>query len=146
MTTQHATPSPTTLLRKRVTIDCSEPQITDQSFKSQCDINVIMAQYAKTGMLPNQITIPPEFRDNTNTPSLEDAHNIVKGALNAFNSLPLDLRKLMDHNPQNLENFIADPNNGDFLRKHGILNKITQQTTITTKQEGSTLPTAKTET
>jgi len=109
--------------RNRVTIDCSSPLLTDQSFKKQCDINNLMKQYAKTGTFPHTTQIQPRFVDNTQIPSLEDAFDITNNAIQAFNQLPPDLRKLMDNNPANLENFIADENNRDSLLKHGILVK-----------------------
>lgn len=108
-------------LRRSTTIDCSEPKITDQSYKSMCDINNIMANFAKTGMLSHTTTIQPTFVDNTLIPSLEHAHDIVKAATTAFYELPPTVRKLMDNNPQNLENFVQDPENSEILQKHGIL-------------------------
>jgi len=108
-------------LRRRSTIDCSEPKITDQSYKSLCDINNIMSNYAKTGMLSHVTTIQPSYLDNTLVPTLEHAHDIVKAANRAFYDLPPTVRKLMDNNPQNLENFINDPENSQILQKHGIL-------------------------
>jgi len=108
-------------LRNRITIDCSEPKITDQSYKSMCDVNNIMANYAKTGMLSHTTTIQPSYIDNTLIPSLEHAHDIVNAATRAFYELPPTIRKLMDNNPQNLENFVQDPENYQMLEKHGIL-------------------------
>ena len=105
---------------RRVQYDCSEPLITDQSSQKESDINNIMKQYGITGMLPN-ITIPGEYRDNSNTPTLEAAYDIVNAANEAFFQLPPNIRKLMDNQPSQLENFIADPNNADLLKKHGIL-------------------------
>lgn len=123
-------PSPhnTHILRKRVPIDCSSPLITDQSFKAACDINNIMKLYEKTGMLPQQNTIPPRFIDNTQIPSLEEAFNVVKRAYDSFNDLPPAVRKLMDNDPSQMENFISDHNNADLCVKYGLLNLKPQQT------------------
>lgn len=112
-------------------VDFSEPQLTDQSYANACDINVIMAQYAKTGLLPQNSTIHPRYIDTTQVPTLEQAFSAVNSALEAFNNLPPTIRKLMDNDPSQLENFIADPNNADLLLKHGIL--------IQTKPPESTL-------
>ena len=95
-------------LRRRTTIDCSSPVLTDQSYKNACDINVIMEQYAKTGLLPHQTSLEPQYLDNTLVPSLEIAFDIVSAASDAFFSLPPDIRKLMDNDPSQLENFISD--------------------------------------
>lgn len=105
---------------RRIQINCSEPLITDQSGKNEADVNNIMKQYAKTGMLP-QITIPGQYLDISNLPSLEEAYNIVNRANNLFLELPPTIRKLIDNDPSKLENFISDPNNADLLIKHNIL-------------------------
>lgn len=107
--------------RRRITLDCSEPQLTDQSYKNQCDINIIMEQYKKTGLLPQQTTLQPKYTDNTIIPTLEDAFNITNAAIDAFNSLPPDIRRLMDNNPAQLELFIQNPENEYVLKKHGII-------------------------
>lgn len=98
-----------------------EPSLTDQSDLQSSDINYIMKQYEKTGMLPINEKIQGIYQDNTDLPSLETAFNMVKSAQDAFESLPADVRKLMDNDPSQLENFIADPNNRDYLVKKGLL-------------------------
>lgn len=108
-------------LSRPVNHDFSEPQLTDQSYANACDINVIMAQYAKTGMLPQQTIVQPTYQDNTSIPSLMDSFNIVNQAYDQFMELPPTIRRLMDNNPANLENFISDESNTDILMKHGIL-------------------------
>lgn len=106
---------------RRVTLDCSEPQMTDQSSAKATDINNILKQYAAQGISPHQISDPSLFRDNTNIPSIIDAFNIVNRASEAFSELPADIRKLMDNDPSKLETFIADPENEQLLIKRGVL-------------------------
>lgn len=107
--------------RKRVQIDCSEPILTDQSFAKGCDINLIMANYAKTGMLPSFNKVEARYIDNTQTPDLITAFNIANKAQEDFLSLPPEVRKAMGNNPAELENFISDENNQPLLIKHGVL-------------------------
>lgn len=108
-------------LRRDVSIDCSEPKLTDQSFKNQCDINVIMANYAKTGVFGHVNSSEPKYIDNSNIPSLEQAFEVVYAAEEAFYELPADIRKLMDNDPSQLENFISNKENAELLLKHGVL-------------------------
>lgn len=108
-------------LRKDVSIDCSEPKITDQSYKKSCDINVIMAQYAKTGMLPCANTSVPRYIDNTTIPNLEQSFKIVNTAIDMFNELPPTIRKLMDNDPSKLESFVMDPKNKNLLIQEGLI-------------------------
>ena len=112
-----------TELRRDISIDCSEPKITDQSYKNMCDINVIMANYAKTGVFGHVNSLEPRFIDNTTIPNLEDAYAIVTRAENMFYELPADIRKLMDNDPSNLEAFVQNPENADILLKNGIIVK-----------------------
>lgn len=107
--------------RLRIQIDCSQPQLTDQSYKNSCDINNIMTQYAKTGMLPNITSKTPQFVDNTLIPDLNTAFELVNSAIEGFNQLPPTIRRLMDNNPANLESFISNRDNAEILVKHGIL-------------------------
>lgn len=110
-------------LRKDVSIDCSSPIMTDQSYKNACDINVIMANYAKTGMLSHVTDKTPKYLDCTEIPSLERAYDLVYAAEEAFADLPPDIRKLMDNNPANLESFILNPANADILVRNGLILK-----------------------
>jgi len=108
-------------LRRRTIIDCSEPKLTDQSHKNMCDINLIIAQYQKTGLFQHISKIQPQYKDNTTNPTLEASFNFVNQALNLFNQLPPTIRKLMDNNPANMDSFISNPENADILKKHGLL-------------------------
>lgn len=110
-------------LREDVSLDCSSPVLTDQSHGALADINVIMAQYAKTGMLPNMTTQAPRYIDNTEIPNLQDAFTIVRKASDMFYELPANIRRLMDNDPSQLENFIANSENETLLIKHGLLKK-----------------------
>lgn len=107
--------------RNRVTIDCSEPVLTDQSFKNSSNINTIMAQYAKTGLLNEPNKAFAKYQDNTLSVPLEDAYKLVSEATELFRQLPSSLRKQMDDDPKNLESFLSDPDNYDQLVKHGVL-------------------------
>jgi phage internal scaffolding protein len=123
-------------LRRDVSIDCSYPILTDQSNKNACDINVIMANYAKTGMLSHVSNQTPKYIDCTTIPNLEQAYKTVYAAEEAFYDLPPDIRRLMDNDPSQLENFISNPENAYILEKNGL---------ITLKKSDKIESTAKTE-
>lgn len=109
--------------RLRVKIDCSEPQLTDQSFKKSTDINNIMALYAKTGHLPHYGGSEPLYTDLTQFPDLNTAYDIAVKAQEAFQELPPIIRKAMDNNAANLESFLSDETNQPLLLQHGVLIK-----------------------
>lgn len=97
------------------------PSLTDQSDLRSTDINVIMEQYAKTGMLPIQDRLQGIYADVSDVPSIETAFKIAKEAQDLFYGLPAEVRRDMDNDPSQLENYVSDVNNRDFLIKHGVL-------------------------
>ncbi|UYD39249.1 MAG: internal scaffolding protein [Wigfec virus K19_177] len=106
---------------RRIQIDCSEPQITDQSYKKASDINTIMKQYQKTGLLLEPMKAFSKYVDNTQAIPLEDAHRLLYEAKELFYQLPSALRKQMDNDPVQLESFLSNPENHDQLIKFGLL-------------------------
>lgn len=110
-------------LRQRQSIDVSSPKITDQSSKKMTDINNIMLQYSKTGLLPVQQEKLARYIDNTKIMPLEEAHAQITRAREMFYDLPAQIRKLMDNDPTKLVSFIRDEDNKEILLKHGILKK-----------------------
>lgn len=108
-------------LRIRKQFDHSEGDLTDQSDKNSCDINAIMLNYAKTGLLPVTQQKVARYIDNTQIMPLEEAHALIQDAKNLFMELPATIRKLMDNDPTKLETFIKNPENKDILLKYGVL-------------------------
>ncbi len=113
---------------KRRATELNTDQITDQSMKKACDINNIVKQIAKTGVIP-PLTGAERYLDCTDIPTLEESHEIIKAASNAFYTLPSDIRKLMDNDPSQLQNFVSDDNNREMCLKYGLIEKITQEKT-----------------
>ena len=86
-----------------------------------CDINSIVSNYKKTGLLSHQKEKLGRYIDNTKIPSLMDAQTLIRDAKESFLALPSDIRKLMDHDPTKLVDFIQNPKNLKMLEDHGIL-------------------------
>jgi len=101
------------------------PSMTDQSDKNYLDINNIMKNYAKTGLLPQFKDKIAQYIDVTQIPSYMDAHDQIQHAKQLFNQLPSPVRKLMGNNPANLEKVISNPDYEGMLVKYGILEKKT---------------------
>lgn len=108
-------------LRQRCSVNLGKVQKTDQSYKKMCDINVIIANASKTGVLSHQQSKVAQYIDNTEIPSLMEAHAVIRDAQESFMTLPSQIRKLMDHDPTKLADFVSNPENLDILVKHGIL-------------------------
>lgn len=83
-----------------------EPSPTKQEFKNDVNINEIVARMRK-GISPPQwmTSATPRYGDFTNMPtSFQEAYALVETAEAAFQSLPLEFRRALDHNPANLPN------------------------------------------
>ena len=109
--------------KARGAFDFSKPVKTDQSAKNMSDINNIMEIYSKTGVLPQTKQKIAQYIDNTEIPSLMEAHEQIAHAKQLFMELPARLRKQMDNDPRQLETFITDPENTEVLTKYGLLEK-----------------------
>lgn len=126
-------------LRKRTTVNVSSPLLTEQEHKNSCDINFIVAQFQKTGVMPPNTKIP-QYLDSTNIPSLEDAFRTVSEARTAFLDLPANIRRLMDNDPSKMEQFLSDSNNTDILLKYGVIEqRVTPEPETTLKDVVSAL-------
>lgn len=95
--------------------------MTDQSDKNMVNINSIMDRYAKTGLLPQFKEKVAQYIDTTQIPSYMEAQAQISKAKELFMQLPAPVRKLMDNNPANLEQVVANPEYKDVLLKYGVL-------------------------
>lgn len=97
------------------------PSKTDPSDKNMVDINNIMLQYQKTGLMPQFKEKLAQYMDTTQIPSYMDAQKQMSHARQLFMNLPSPIRKLMENNPANMEEFISNPDNEAILLKYKIL-------------------------
>lgn len=97
-----------------------EKTLTIQSEKDACDINKIVEQHAKTGLLPVN-TATPIYGDFTGLPSYQESLNIVIKAEEAFMSLDAKIRKEFDNDPGAFLEFAQDENNRDKLIEWGMI-------------------------
>lgn len=104
----------------RVQYETIGPSMTDQSDKNYLDINNIMKNYAKTGLLPQFKEKIAQYIDTTQIPSYMEAQEQMSKAKQLFMQLPSEVRKLMDNNPANMEKVIVNPDYKDILIKYGI--------------------------
>lgn len=108
--------------RIRVCTINTDPDKTDQSQAADCDINNIVKRYKKTGQISHLAKTKGVYADLSLMPStLIDAHELISQASNAFNSLPAQTRKKFGNDPEQMIQFINDPNNADEAIKLGLL-------------------------
>lgn len=110
--------------RKRFQHATVGESLTDQSFKKSCCINNIMKLYAKTGQLPHFQTREAIFADISNAPeSLTEAFETVQDAKELFLLLPSEIRKMINHDPSQLVEFLSNEKNEQILLEHGLIEK-----------------------
>jgi len=89
------------------------PSLTKQSFKDECDINVIMRRYQATGVLEHQRDATQAIYADVTAYDYQEAMNLVAQANSAFHGLPSHLRARFDNDPAKLLDFVHDPRNLD---------------------------------
>jgi len=100
------------------------PSLTRQEFVEECDVNNILTRFKQTGdvNLLNLTERKAMYGDFTGLPdSYHSALNYVKGAEQAFLTIPADVRARFDNDPQKLLNFMSDPKNCDELVSLGLV-------------------------
>lgn len=103
--------------RPRLVLHTGSETPTKQEFKAECDINVLMKRYEKTGMFPQYPGSTPRYVSNIGMPSYQEALDIVMKAQGEFAGLNSELRKRFDNDPAKFLAFVNDPANADELIK-----------------------------
>lgn len=108
---------------RKVTLSCRDEGLTQQQFKNECDINLIINRYLRTGQLDHVSASEPYYADVSEIGDYRDALSVVKKAESAFMELPALFRKELDNDPQNFLAWLSDPANQDKAVKLGFLER-----------------------
>lgn len=93
---------------------------TEQAHKAQCDINVILRDYQRTGLIRHAKENAGRYDDVTAI-DFTQAMQLVTSAQNMFLSLPSDMRKRFGNDPAAFLDFVQNPENAGEMQKLGIL-------------------------
>lgn len=100
--------------RRRVGFDNShEPSLTKQSFKTECDINHILARHSMETLRMGQALNPGKFDDFTQVVDYPTALNAIMKAEDAFMTLPAKVRSRFNNDPQEFLEFATNVKNQD---------------------------------
>lgn len=122
-------------LLERPVVDCQghadphDPEnewnsMTQQHFKDECDVNLIIKRHEETGLWANTLapaTREPIFGDFSDVPDYQTAQDMLIDAQDMFMSLPSSIRKLFDNNAMAFVDFYMNPENEDKLIELGLL-------------------------
>lgn len=106
-------------LQTPITFPTNSPY-TRQEFKAESDINTIMAQYMRTGELPQINLLAPQYLDVSDM-AFQTHMQYVVDAQNLFAELPSSLRNRFANDPGAFIDFCADPENRPEMAKLGLL-------------------------
>jgi phage internal scaffolding protein len=93
---------------------------TEQAHEKQCDMNYILRDYQKTGLVKHAKAHEGQYDDVT-VSDFQDAMFLVTEAKNMFDALPSNIRTRFENDPAKFLGFVQNPANGDELKALGIL-------------------------
>lgn len=96
------------------------PSRAKQSFKDECDINVIMAKYKERGIVTHVTRYNGHYGDLPNEVDYHTNLQSVMDADEAFKSLPAKLRARFHNDPAEFVGFILNPENQSEIDKLGL--------------------------
>lgn len=98
------------------------PSRTKQSQTVECDVNRIVNRYLKTGVIPpGQKT--GIYADVSALPDFQESLDYVRQAQDDFNRLDVNIRNKFHNNPEELINFLSNPENNAEAVKLGLKDK-----------------------
>jgi len=106
-------------LPPRVRLTCVGPGRTRQSMRDECDINLIMAKYTKTGFIDHLSRHGESYGFATGV-SFHEAMNVVTKADQMFDDLPAVARNRFHGDPAEFLDFVQDASNFDEMVELGL--------------------------
>lgn len=103
----------------RVRIDTGKVSRTKQAFKKEVDINWIMRQYVKTGLIDHFSKHAGEYGFASSV-DFHGAMNIVSKADSMFEDLPGAVRNRFNGDPAEFLDFVQDPENAEEMIELGL--------------------------
>lgn len=89
-------------------IDASHDNRTKEAGANDTNINVIMANYGRTGVFANLNPREPHYGDYSQSIELQEALRMVKEAESTFMELPAAVRELAENSPVMFLEMLAD--------------------------------------
>lgn len=110
--------------RRRVSLSFSASEdMTKQSHKQECDINNILSQFKRTGIIQHITNQQPIYSDLPDHMDYQQALHISMQANEAFATLPSAVRRYFQNDPTQLLMALGQPEMRDTLMELGILAK-----------------------
>lgn len=102
-------------------LDCSNDEgKTQQSFRDECDINVLVKRFGIGAELPVGLRAPT-YGDFTGVDDYQSALNAIIAADDAFMKMPADVRTRFDNSAAKFVEFCSDDKNREEAVKLGLV-------------------------
>ena len=98
-----------------------DESLTKQSFKDECDINVIMRHWSNEGIATHLNGRQARYEDFSNVQDYHTSLNLVIKAQEVFDELPASLRARFENDPGQFLDFVGDPANIDEMVDLGLV-------------------------
>ncbi|MGE0175405.1 MAG: hypothetical protein AB7T49_21660 [Oligoflexales bacterium] len=96
--------------------------LTQQQFKEDCDVNIIMAKFLKTGHINHlRLRDAGVYADLVGAPDFQEAMQTITQAQHAFDELPAETRLRFGNDPNQMVKFLANPDNQEEAIKLGMM-------------------------
>lgn len=108
-----------------VKVTFTKPSLTEQSHRKECNINLIIDRYKRTGILGG-IDQARElfFGDFTEVGSFHDVQNVIADAREKFFSLPSNVRESFGNDPARFLDALKDSSQLGKLIDLGLVKKV----------------------
>jgi len=93
---------------------------TKQSFKDECDINLIMRRYMASGEMPVLNNNAPQYLDATGY-DYQEAMQFIAGAKSLFGEMPSEIRNKFQNDPAQFLDFCSNEKNRPEMAEMGLL-------------------------
>lgn len=97
------------------------PGLTKQSFKDDCDINVILDRYIRNETIPSQANGQPFYGDVSEVTGYREALAIIHDATQLFMQYPAKLRERFMNDPAKFVEFMNDESNREEAIRLGLV-------------------------
>lgn len=109
----------------RVTVSFTEPSLTQQHFRDECDVNHILRKARETGLLANPFgkAQAPQFGDFSDGFDFQAIQNTLARAQERFEALPSAVREEFSNSPAKLLRFVQDEKNYERALELGLVHE-----------------------
>lgn len=104
-------------------ITFEKPSLTQQHFKDECDINLIIKRFTKNDLALMAMMSDMQYGDYSTPVDFHEAMNIVIRAQEQFEALPSSVRDKFDNDPAKMLDFVSKKENIEESVKLGLLNR-----------------------